>query len=75
MSKRSDHCPFAPGCCERKPKMWVIVEGEPRPAGIQEGDQVWIVQNAETKELTEKIGDTFLSRENRGNDDTKKANR
>ena len=45
------------GAGERPSKIWFIDEGEPKPAGIQEGDQVWIVQNAKTKELIEGIGE------------------
>jgi hypothetical protein len=42
---------------ERKAKLWVIIKGEPEPAGIEESDMVVTVIDAETKELIAKVKD------------------
>ncbi len=65
------------GAGEQTPKTWVIVKGESRPAGIQGGDWVIIVQDAETKELLAEAGERTkkLNSGESGYDDTKKANR
>lgn len=36
-------------------KTWVVIEGEPLPDGVAEGDSVIRVKDAEAKELTERV--------------------
>jgi hypothetical protein len=70
IEKRIEKLEKSTGTSEQKPRTWVIAQGEPGPAGIQEGDMVIIGLDEEAKNLigrtSERVGERLLLQGKRG---------